>query len=507
MLQYLHNLNRKFLLSPKVLYFFINLQFYTLHQFRGNFATDHFQISKQLYGRLLGIILFVTFFTNIFIATMNDKFNKQRFMLILLLSISCVFFQLFFVPSYITLYAHMFWVNLLFYLMFNTSIPPLLDKITLEYLSRMPNIGSKTYGKQRMWGTVGYLVANWVIEKSIAKQGNQKTKKEYNFFMLKYYQAFTTALAVFFSFMLISPGNTTHRRNDIMHSWKELIKNKAYMFFILIILLNGVTRAAMTMYLTIYLTDIVKLEGYELPSSWPGFVKSTVNIFNNKPLATSSFFGVILEIVILYNSEFITTKFGLYYPLLFAQVFQLLRFLAYFLLNQDSTHAFAYICIFELMKGINFGLTHTSAVQIATKLCPSHLKTTSQMIYSGTFTGLASVIAGFLFGAVFSKDKMENKEMGARIGAFQMFFLINVLVNLFCIALFVWKYGFVDGVLRLGGDRSEEVAGVKKKENKEPEEDSGGGIVDDDSNGNDVNDGELKDERKNERKNGDVKTE
>jgi len=126
----------------------------------------------------------------------------------------------------------------------------------------------------------------------------------------------------------------------------------------------------------------------------------------------------------------------------------LLRFFCYYVLNHDSTNAFAYVCIFELMKGLNFGLTHASAVQIATMLCPAHLKTTSQMIYSGTFTGLASVFAGLIFGSVF-KSKMEGSDVAARIGSFQMFYMINVFINVCCVVLFVVKYGMFDRTLRM----------------------------------------------------------
>lgn len=455
MISFISNLNKKFLLSPKLLYFFINLQFYTLHQFRGNFATDYFKISKSQYGTFLGILLFTTFFTNILIATANDKFNRQRTCLVALLVLSCVFFQLFYVTPYITLFGSMFWVNLLLYLMFNTSIPPLLDKITLEYLNRTPGTSPRTYGKQRLWGTVGYLIANLFVEMSITKKGKKQksgAKKEYDFSGLKYYQAITTCFAVFLSSILIKAGNTTHRRSDIMQSWKELIKNKPYVFFILIILLNGITRASMTMYLTIYLTDIVKLRGYPLPETWNSAVLFSIGLVNNNPLATAAFFGVILELVILYNAQYITGRFGLYWPLLFAQAFQLARFAMYFALNPDSTHAFSFVCMFELMKGLNFGLTHICAVQIATLLCPQHLKTTSQMIYSGTFTGLASVFAGIIFGTIFSKDKMSAKDVkvGDKVGTFRLFYIYNIIFNIISLAMFVYRYGFVEKKLKFG---------------------------------------------------------
>lgn len=335
-----------------------------------------------------------------------------------------------------------------------------------------------------MFGTLGYLVANLIIEKTItdrsAKQvkgKSGKVKKKYNFENLKYYQAITTFIAIGLSFFLISPGTAPQRRGELMRSWKELLSNKAYMFFILIILANGVTRAAMTLYLTLYLTDIIKLQGYNIPSSWPWFLTFPIQIFNDNPLATTAFFGVILEIVILYNSQKITNRFGLYWPLFFAQVFQLLRFFCYYTLNVDAFHAFLMVCLFELMKGLNFGLTHISAVQIATMLCPVHLKTTSQMIYSGTFTGLASVVAGVVFGRVFKEEEMGATEtdVGEKIRTFKLFYLNNLIINTLSVLFFACKYGMIDETLNLdvllgrrsGEDEIDQSGRIKKRAEKE----------------------------------------
>ncbi|EJW02472.1 hypothetical protein EDEG_00275 [Edhazardia aedis USNM 41457] len=440
MISSIRKFNNKFLVSPKLLYFFVNLQFYTLHQFRGNFAKDFFGISKQEYGYFLGILLFATFFTNILIATLNDKFQRQRICLIGLIVVSSVFFQLFYVDSFISMFTGMFWVNMLLYLMFNTSIPPLLDKITIDKLSNLPTVGAKTYGRQRMWGTIGYLTANFLVERSLKIGTSSDISMNYD--NLKYYQALTTAIAAVLVFFLVKSSRNARPRNDMMRSWSALLLNKDYMFFIFIILLNGISRAGMTMYLSIYLKDIMEVEGYDL-DNWPSFLVSFLNVFNKSPLSTISFAGVILEIIILFNAERITSFFGLYYPLLFAQAFQCFRFVCYYFAKSGTSHLFPIICIIELMKGLNFGLTHICAVQIANKLCPHHLKTTSQMIYSGTFTGLAGIFAGFMFGSIFSAEKMSSEDMSTseKAKTFSNFFLLNIAFTILSIGLFVARYG------------------------------------------------------------------
>ncbi|TBT98734.1 MFS_1-like transporter [Hamiltosporidium magnivora] len=344
------------------------------------------------------------------------------------------------------------------YLILCNAIPPLLDRITLQYLHHM-NVGSKTYGRQRMWGTVGYVISNIITEKitkptsttdDITSEGKDSSKDR-NFDTLRPYHIITTILSSLGTFFLFKSINTEGQRStrDIESGWKDLLRNKAYMFFILIILLNGITRSAMTTYLTIYQSEILELKGYSIPEHWPGFIRTIINIFNENPLATSSFFGVILEITILYNSNYITTRFGLYWPLLFAQVSQFIRFFAYFCMSYKNPHAFAFSCSFELMKGLNFGFTHTSGVQLATIMCPPHLKSTSQMIYSGTFTGLSSIFAGLIFGQIFAKKKLQDKDvsMDYKVSTYQRFYLVNLIVSALSILLFVVKYGLRDRVL------------------------------------------------------------
>jgi hypothetical protein len=350
----------------------------------------------------------------------------------------------------------------------------------LEYLSKIPNVGSKTYGRQRMWGTFGYLSANMLIEKSIRREVKGEDK-DYDWEPLKLYQVMTTLLSGIASFFLINPGarGTQRAGRDIRSGWRELVTSPSYLFFIFIIFLNGVTRAAMTMYLTSYLKDILRLKGYPIPDNWPSVLKWIVGIFNNNPVSTTTMFGVSLEIVILYNSQYITSRFGLYWPLLFAQISQLLRFLFYYGMGYENPHAFIMVSVFELMKGLNFGFAHTSGVQLATTLCPAHLKATSQMIYQSTFIGLASMVAGFIFGSIFNEKKMKSKtsSIGDKVPMFKMFFFVNIIINSFSIAMFVWKYGLKDGKLSLDpfrrrreGEMEMSMGGTSKKRSEDIEE-------------------------------------
>lgn len=443
----LSRLNRKYTLAPKALYVAISMQHYTLHKFRPMFAKEMFGIEERELGAV-GILLFMTFFTNVFLATMNDRFGRPKAFLVSLLSLSCLFFQLFYVDGYTKGSRVMFWANLFAYLATNTPILALLDKVILDYLSALSDIESRAYGKQRIWGTVGYLISIFAVEGIIRKE---KTGNEIDFTNLRYYSLATTLISAALVAMLLgrSKNDRGASSRDTLSEWKELMRNGEYLFFIFIILLNGFTRAAMTIYLPVYTRYVLGVKPYELPEAWPEWAKAAVGAFNNFPFSTITLFEISLEMGILFYSQAIIRRIGLLWPLLLAQVAQAIRFALYLVLPRTNPHVFVFCCAFEILKGINFGLSHGSGVQLAEKMCPPHLKATSQMIYNGTFTALGSVAAGLFFRHVFRNCEGLSPEdaLEARVESFRIFFICNVLVAAVSIGLFFFKYEVRDGKL------------------------------------------------------------
>nr|AGE94875.1 nucleoside transporter [Encephalitozoon cuniculi] len=443
----LSRLNRRYLLVPKILYIAISMQHYTLHKFRPLFAKEMFGIGESELGTV-GLLMFVTFFTNVLLATMNDRFGRSRIFMVSLLSLSCFFFQLFYVEKYIKGVCLMFWANLFAYLATNTPIMALLDKIVLDYLNTFPEVSSRDYGKQRIWGTMGYFISIFSIE-AIIRMG--KTGGGIDFTNLRYYSLATTIIGVALVMMFLKESGSECRgpSHNTMAEWKELARNGNYLFFIFIIFLNGFTRAAMTIYLPVYTRYVLNVRPYTLPTSWPAWIKSGIWVFNSLPFATITVFEISLEVGILFYFDAIARKIGLFWPLLLAQASQAVRFGLYLALPRTSPHVFAFCCLFEMFKGINFGLTHGSGVQLAGKMCPPHLKATSQMIYNGTFTALGSVIAGLYFQYIFKNDEALTPEdtIKRKVESFRTFFMSNILVTVMAILLFFFKYEVRDGKL------------------------------------------------------------
>lgn len=490
----------KYGIPLKMLYFFVNFWYFTFYNYRGNFADKYFSISKSSFGSCFGVILLLCFFTNSFIATLNDKFENPKLLIFILLGVSTLAFELFYFISKDN--KVMFWAILAVYSIFSTGMPALLDRFTIGYLSTRPDL---SYGTQRLFGTLGYLAVNLTVEGYIRPAG------EFDFNPLKYFLPITAIpafLIVFFvvkSYKLRAENKTTAKelkieqiednqqvdqcidgsqginqekigentdessdrkekvveikakensksKTSLALGWVELLKNSEYLFFIFIIFLNGLTRASMTIYLTVYLDTILKPPQAELATNL--IEKLKLSVFS-KPFGTIATSAVIIEIVIMFSSKAIISTMGLYWPLLIAQIVQVGRFAGYVTLTyyckglDDDILGYKMLLLIvaflELCKGINFGLTHSSAVYIANELCQSHLKATSQMVYTGAFQGLSTFFAGLFFGYLFSKSE-GNKGKGD-ITEFRTFFMANIIISCFSCGLFLLKYGFFDGIL------------------------------------------------------------
>ncbi|KAH9410718.1 MFS1-like protein [Ordospora pajunii] len=451
-------LNRKYMLVPKILYLSASMQHYMLHKFRYLFAKEKFGIAENQIW-YIGVIFFIAFFVNILFATINDKFRKPKILMACMVPLSGVFFQLFYIDAYIRA-AGMFWINLFMYITVNTAIPVLLDKVVLDYLNKFPDTTSKMYGRQRIWATIGYMASTFTVEGILRKN---KEGADVDFSGLPYYSAAITLVNLLLVVVFVeNPKDSIDpSKVNMMSEWRELIRNKEYLFFILIILMNGITRSGMTIYLPVYITEVLNVKPYVLPEAWENdalptdwalyfclstwmlLIKKAISALNRFPLSTIAVFEILLEMVSLFYSQAVIRRMGLIWPLLLAQTSQIIRFSLYLVLPYSHPHVFIFCCIFEIFKGINFGLTHGSGVQLAEKLCSPHLKATSQAIYHGVFGAVGSVSAGLLFGHVFRHSKPDGIERVSdeRIQSFRTFFMLNTAIACVSIVLVTMRYG------------------------------------------------------------------
>ncbi|KAI5168478.1 hypothetical protein PAEPH01_0166 [Pancytospora epiphaga] len=448
----LHRLNEKLILVPKLLYFMMAMLFYTFHQFRGAFINSQFHVSKKQLGAYFGYIQLIAFLINLWIAGFNDRTGKQRMVLAGLVVSSAIFFQTFFVIQS----AAIFWIAFGFYFSLISATMPLLDKVMLDYLTANPNTSPESYGVQRVFSSIGYLVTNFIIEQ-ICKSG----PGDKDFSNMAYYNAFigvvVTSLIVLFIRNL--PPHTNS--NNYLLSISKLLRNFDFMYLMFIVLLCGIVRASMTVYLGLYYIDVLRLKTDSPPMKlfWP--FSYLLEFFYNHKQSTTTMFGVALEIIIFFNSARIIRKIGLFMPLLIAQFAQFARFVAYYNLHYDNSNAFLYCCLFELLKGLTFGLIQSSAAILVSRLVPPSLKTTGQIIYNGTFIALGTVLSGFIFQFVFSPGAKLSQEEA--YNEFRSVFLINSFISVLIIVFFLFKYAVKENLIFNKENAEEKLRGIEER--------------------------------------------
>merc|ERR1712034_64917 len=96
-----------------------------------------------------------------------------------------------------------------------------------------------------------------------------------------------------------------------------------YWIFISVIFLFGVVRSGLTAFLTNFHKQTLKLETLDI----------NIQFLKNSPLFIVSICSVVFELLCLQFSKNILSALGLYYPILIAGIIQVVRLIAYTMLQ------------------------------------------------------------------------------------------------------------------------------------------------------------------------------
>ncbi|ORD97558.1 hypothetical protein HERIO_570 [Hepatospora eriocheir] len=420
--------NARYLLSPKILYIAIALFYYTFHTNRSKYIKDNFNINPGVIGLYMVIPQTLSLLTGIKIGSISDKYGIQKYILLFAVSVgTSVFITMLTLPK-ITFYLY-FTLFTFYFILVSISLP-LIDKITYDFLEKTENASSNNYGSQRVFNTITFLFMGFIIE-AIIKQ-DEYGVNHYN--GLPIFALFAGVVAFIAVSLLVKNLDRQESSSGTLSSSLVLFKNFEYTFLITLIFFNGITRAAMTQFLSHFYDSQMKFKAEVSKGSKS---KLMYFILSNK-LALLNTAGMVVEIPLFFMSSVIIGRIGYLWPLLLAQVFQMIRMVGYSLLGKDTPNAFYISLGLELCKGFNFGLTQMSATKLAHSLCPSYLKSTSQLVYNGVFIGLGSAVSYLL--AYFALGSGNVK-------SYHLLFIGCAIITFLCICLMVLKYGFIDGYL------------------------------------------------------------
>ena len=475
--RYFRQVNDRWLITPKLMYFTMNMVVYSFHLFRGAFITDYLFLDSKyvgLSGTLMGLVSFpcITMW-----STFADAIGRHKMILSAITFGSVICFEmLFFRIANLGMRLVYSLTFLVIYSAFLAGMQPLLDFEALELLSSKAGFSKEIYGRQRLWGTIAYscvtLGGAYLIKlfngfgvlafimpsaaivfvvtlyftalpdrpkpfnaRAHTRQQEQvlmdhklsspsqhvtKSSDQHNHIVITDPVPSSTAHTLDANSKLESEQGVegfAHRR--VKSPWKTLLTDANYMFFLFVVLMLGLARAVMTIFLAII---------------W----KSEIDMSTMEIAIAGAVFGMALEILVFFLAKYISPVMGNYWMLVAAQLAMVVRCWAYYFMPK-SHDWYWLVYVIELLKGLSFGMAHSAAIKIANEAAPEGLEATAQALYNSVYVQLPTIIAGLVGMWAFHQFKKD---------APQIMFFGTAVVSTLALALFFVKYS-IDGKIRL----------------------------------------------------------
>ena len=287
-------------------------------------------------------------------AAISDRFGLRRMLMVInvagagVSALGLVFAGQFTALMFLTV-ANTFFVS---------SLLPLIDTMNLSALQGHP----EQYGKQRAWGTVGYIIATLGIGLLLGGMDLRLVFAVYSGLM---------SLMLVFVWQL--PNDAIHLTSSFSSKFIELIRAPAWQVVTLSLFVFGIGNSGMHNYLSIYLSQLGASETL-IGSTWS--------------------LGAIAETGFMAFSGGLISRLGVRKILPLAFILYGFRLLAYTFMTNP-------------LVAVPIGLTHAitfapfwlSAVILVNRISPQHLKATGQAMLVATLS-LSSVVGSPIAGVI-----------------------------------------------------------------------------------------------------------
>ena len=358
------------LLPFKSLYFFIYAAMAALMPYMTlyykNLDLTGFQI-----GILAAIPPLLTFVSAPFFGFLADITQRPK----LLLSISVISVSLGIV--FITLLEN-YWgliISVAFFAFFFAPILPIVDRSVLRILGD----NKDQYGKQRLWGALG-----WGIVAPLSGFLVDEFGLLFTFYMS----------AVLFLFLLLFirfiPSDTTLVKSSFWYGLKKFLGNWPAFLFFVITLTGGVGLALVHHYLFVFMDQ---LGASSLLMGW------------------ALTFATLSELGVMYFSDRLLRWFGAKGLLVISIGMLGLRLIAMGLIVSPG-----WVLLTQLLHGPTFASLWMAGVAYVSEIAPPGLETTSQGLLTGTVLGLGSTGGALLGGFLYESTSFSQMYLWAGLG-------------------------------------------------------------------------------------------
>lgn len=282
----------------------------------------------------------------------SDKMNSAKKVLLFIMVSALLFSFLFFA-------VESFWPLLLLFtlfMFFMTSCGPLTDSIAMQYANKH----HKNYGAMRSFGSIGVGTSALILGMIIGIVGIQYLGWMYAIIML-------AAIPLVLIINESGREETTSYRPPIsLSSFKKLLRNKKYIWVMIISFIIFTPHKMNDSLFTIYLADLGASE-QQIGLAWMFATFSSVPIFALTGMLLKSFKEMSLLMVAAFLFSMRWFLYGVW----------------------DDPQVLTYL---QLFQGVTFPLFFVAVYHYVTKLIPKELIATGQLLFVATTIGLGGLL-------------------------------------------------------------------------------------------------------------------
>lgn len=475
----LYRWNGEFLILPKLIYLTLNSAIYATHNYTAMYFYKMWDIQIYQFGAVSSLSA-VQFVGALFWAHLADRTGRHKSILLVCTVLYGLFFCLLQLKlfessaklSYKIAYsATMYGLSCFFV----SCLFPLVDTQVFSILAKDPNFTKETFGRQRLWGTLGHGLVTFAVGTSI--------------YFFGFVGMFIVLVASCLSFILMillgipsdikiikgggsqqgAPPSQSATREDCPAAAKgttegaeegadadaeaevdddavakgRLLKGRD-------VEEGGTPGCSKRCLLTpairvlldanfLFLAVVIMCAGYvrSVMSNFLGFYMQTEMKQSEIMVAIAIGFRMASEAAIFFYNKQLLRTIGLHWMLIIAQAAGLLRVLAYSLLPPDGNWFYLSFAI-ELLKGTSTACLISSAVRMANDIAPKGCVNTAQAYISGIYSGLSLAVGGALGGfIIYILPGHSVADM----------FRVTFYMGLVALVLCILKYSLVDRII------------------------------------------------------------
>jgi len=212
-----------------------------------------------------------------------------------------------------------------------------------------------------MWGSIGFAFSSLIV-------GELLTKFGVPFIVWPYVFLSITLFIVALSIKDVTVNETPVQFKDL----RLLLKNKAFILFLIAMMFMTITHRENDSYIGIYINEL-------------GGTEALVGV--------AWFVGLISEVTVFALSAYWFRKFHPIFFIITASIIYAARWFIYGAVAGPQA-----IIALQVMHGLSFGVFYTTAFDYVTKITPNLLQSTGHLVFYSVFFGISGIIGSLSGG-------------------------------------------------------------------------------------------------------------